>query len=34
MAHGIIREHEGAITVDSKPGRGTLFTIYLPLSDA
>jgi signal transduction histidine kinase len=34
MAHGIIHEHEGAITVDSKPGRGTLFTIYLPLSDA
>ncbi|MBR9650797.1 PAS domain S-box protein [Thalassovita aquimarina] len=33
MAHGIIREHEGAITVDSEPGQGTRFSIYLPLPD-
>ena len=28
--YGIIRQHEGAITVTSAPGRGTTFRIYLP----
>jgi PAS domain S-box-containing protein len=30
VVFGIIREHDGHITVESKPGEGTLFSIYLP----
>ncbi len=30
VAHGIIKEHEGIITVHSQPGAGTTFTVYLP----
>ncbi|MBN2809305.1 MAG: transporter substrate-binding domain-containing protein [Deltaproteobacteria bacterium] len=30
ITHSIIRKHSGYITVDSKEGRGTTFTIYLP----
>ena len=29
---GIVRVHEGAIAVESKPGRGTTFRVYLPLA--
>ncbi|MEI8044418.1 MAG: ATP-binding protein, partial [Verrucomicrobiota bacterium] len=29
---GIVRAHEGAIAVESKPGRGTTFRVYLPLA--
>jgi len=29
---GIVRDHGGAITVDSKPGEGAAFHIFLPLS--
>lgn len=29
-AYSIIREHDGVITVHSKPGEGTVFSIYLP----
>jgi CheY-like chemotaxis protein len=30
MAQGIVRRHEGAIAVDSAPGKGTEFRIWLP----
>ncbi len=34
IAHGVVKKHNGSIAVDSERGRGTCFTIRLPLAAA
>ncbi len=33
IVFGIIRQHEGCIAVDSAPGKGTTFRVYLPVAE-
>ncbi len=32
VVYGIVKGHEGFVTVDSHPGRGTVFHVFLPVS--
>jgi signal transduction histidine kinase/ActR/RegA family two-component response regulator len=33
LVHGIVLDHGAALEVDSRPGSGTTFSVYLPLTD-
>ncbi len=32
VVHGIIKNHDGAVRIESQPGKGTSFWVYLPLT--
>jgi signal transduction histidine kinase/ActR/RegA family two-component response regulator len=34
VVHGIVRDHDGAVTVATDPGRGSAFAVYLPTARA
>ena len=34
IVHGLVRQNRGAVTVNSRPGQGTSFDIYLPCTSA
>ena len=34
VVHGIVRSYHGAVTVYSEPGKGSVFSVYLPRLDA
>jgi two-component system cell cycle sensor histidine kinase/response regulator CckA len=34
VVYGVVNNHRGVVQVDSEPGRGTTFSIYLPLGSA
>jgi signal transduction histidine kinase len=33
VCYGIIRDHQGEITVESEEGKGSIFKIYLPIEN-
>jgi signal transduction histidine kinase len=33
VAHRIVEEHEGSIKVESKPGVGSTFRVFIPLKN-
>ncbi len=34
VVRGIVKKHDGAISVESRPGRGTVVTVWFPLAEA